>query len=565
MIGILDSSIKQYADSLYEKTRMESATTIGRESKAYLLERSKTQDERQLFSGVDYQAMVKIYASHIERCTAARLDSYQRTYSEIKRLPTEGELTEILDDFKATWELQIKHSTHALSNFLAARNAPAGLDVCAGLRATSAHGHDRVLGEWKIWRDRVKLQRSLTGPTTTPQDNVSVSPTVTLPEEREGRVSVPEVIEHRPEQGIRRFSHLSGHGLIALFFAFVLGALAVSGITSTNIGHVLWFFAWLAGSVFILAEVLQARSLRYRLLFCGVLGAAIIACDLWIVRSKRQQDSPTQTTQQVPTGSQTRPPTKQLNNATQSPTETHGTIDSVDAKGQRHGTADAVTAKVGHKQGVLKLTFQDSPAFTLARIERLSRVLNDYYDYLTFEVGLELPKELPPIGVSPKGAVSLTGGQIGAAPYYSHIIISEDSIDNDDAVRADYSFYIFQELLSANPPNNSVQQFNSQVLWLFTCHFSSSFSGKKICSIDVSPAKWIDAMWEMGRVYGKHYVDRVLGFTLRMWATSSPGQWKDFDQFFMNKLLAGETVMNGDPVRFNEVRELVKRHGIQID
>ncbi len=263
---------------------------------------------------------------------------------------------------------------------------------------------------------------------------------------------------------------------------------------------------------------------------------------------------------------QTKPSAKQPNAETPLPRETHGTTDSVKATVQHPGAEDTTTAQVGHrKAGVLKLTFQDSASLTSARTERISSVLNDYYDYLTSEVGLELPKELPPIGVSPKGAVSLAGGMIGAPPYYSHIIISEDSIDNDDAVRSDYSFYIFQELLNVGPPDSPVRQFNSQALWIFTCHFASSFGGKKICSIDVSPAKWIDALWEMRQIYGKHYADKVLGFTLRMWATSSPGQWKDFDQFFMNKLLPGETVMNGDPARFNEVRELVKRYRIQID
>ncbi len=544
---------------------MESATAVTHESRDHLLERSKTQDKRQPFSGVDYQAMAKIYASHIERCTAARLDSYQRAYSEINRLPTEAELTEVLDDFKATWELQIKHSNQALSNFLAARNAPAGLDVCASLRATSAHGHDRVLREWKIWRGKVQLQRSMAAASTLAQNNVTAPSVVIPPDKDRNEGSVPKVTGDQTEPGFKRFSRLAAHSLTALFVALVLGALAVSGIINTNIGHLMWLLAWIVGLVLIFAEHIPTRSLLHKLILSVVLGALILAADRWVLRSKKQEDSATQTTQQVTTGSQTRPATKELDNATQPPTETHGTTDSVDAKGKRHANPDAVTAKVGHKQGVLKLTFQDSPAFTPARIEKLSRILNDYYDYLTFEVGLELPKELPPIGASPKGAVSLAGGQIGAAPYYSHIIVSEDSIDNDDAVRADYSFYIFQELLSASPPNNSVQQFNSQALWLFTCHFSSSFSGKKICSIDVSPAKWIDAMWEMRQVYGKHYADKVLGFTLRMWATSSPGQWKDFDQFFMNKLLAGETVMNGDPVRFNEVRELVKRHGIQLD
>ncbi len=159
VIGLLDPSIKQYADSLYEKTLFESGVTVRRESTKYLQERSKTPDHRQLFSGIDYQAQVRIYADHIERSTAARLDSYQKAFSEMNRPPAEGELSEILDDFKLTWEIQIRHSNQALGNFLAARNAPAGLDLSSDLRASSAHGHDRVLQEWKIWRGRVLLLR----------------------------------------------------------------------------------------------------------------------------------------------------------------------------------------------------------------------------------------------------------------------------------------------------------------------------------------------------------------------------------------------------------------------
>ena len=162
----MDFAIKQFADSLYEKTLFESGATLGRESTKFLQERSKTQDHTQLFSGMAYQAQIRIYADHIERCTAARLDSYQKAFSEVNRPPTEVELREILDDFKATWELQIKHSNQALRNFLTGRNIPAGIDLPGDLRANSAHGHDRVLQEWKIWRGRILLQKS----TSTSQD-----------------------------------------------------------------------------------------------------------------------------------------------------------------------------------------------------------------------------------------------------------------------------------------------------------------------------------------------------------------------------------------------------------
>ena len=190
VIGLLDPSIKEYADSLYEKTLAESAITVRRESTKYLQERSKTQDHRQLFSGIDYQAQVRIYADHIERSTAARLDSYQKAFSEINRPPTEGELREILDDFKATWELQIKHSNQALSNFLAVRNAPVGLDLPGGLRANSAHGHDRVLQDWKIWRGRVLLQKSSSSSEGSSHNGVFAPGAATEPDARRTELTV---------------------------------------------------------------------------------------------------------------------------------------------------------------------------------------------------------------------------------------------------------------------------------------------------------------------------------------------------------------------------------------
>jgi hypothetical protein len=156
----LDDPIKHYADSLYEKALFESAAELNREITKYRNERSKTQDQIQLFSGPDYQVQVRIHVGHIERVTAARLDSYQKAFGDISAQPTEGELREILNDFKATWELQIRHTTQALSRFLATRSAPPGIDPSAELRAGSAPGHDRVLREWKIWRSRVLLQKN---------------------------------------------------------------------------------------------------------------------------------------------------------------------------------------------------------------------------------------------------------------------------------------------------------------------------------------------------------------------------------------------------------------------
>ena len=232
---------------------------------------------------------------------------------------------------------------------------------------------------------------------------------------------------------------------------------------------------------------------------------------------------------------------------------------------ERPSDGDAkASPHVRHSPAVLKLTFQDSPALTAARTERISRVLNDYYAYLTSDIGLELPKELPPIGVTPKGGLIMAGGVSGAPSYYSHIMLPVDSLEKDDIVRTAYSFYAIGDFLWVNPPTSANQAGYSEAKWLFPCYFASSFSGKVLCIADIPADKWLKTMWDVRQKYGKFYADKVMGFTLRMWHTSPPGEWKTFDQLFMNKLRSGEIVMNGNSERFNEVQAIAVRHGIQL-
>jgi hypothetical protein len=96
VIGRLDPSIKQYADSLYEKTLFESGAIVRRESTKYMQERAKTEHHTQLLSDIDYQAQIRIYAEHIERCTAARLDSFSVEINALLRRGGLGVLFRVL-------------------------------------------------------------------------------------------------------------------------------------------------------------------------------------------------------------------------------------------------------------------------------------------------------------------------------------------------------------------------------------------------------------------------------------------------------------------------------------
>ena len=198
----MDSLIKQYADSLYGRALAQSAATARQGSAEFRRKRASAPNSALHLSGVEIQAHAEIYAAHIDRCVEARLESYQTAFSEVNRLPTEDELREILSDFKATWELQINHSNRALIRFLASRSPGKEIDLSEALRASSAHGHDRVLQEWKIWLGKVQLRNSGLK-TESRQSNTlpaSIATTQAVQEGSEpvvGAVSRPELGESR--------------------------------------------------------------------------------------------------------------------------------------------------------------------------------------------------------------------------------------------------------------------------------------------------------------------------------------------------------------------------------
>lgn len=129
----------------------------------------------------------------------ARLESYQTAFSEANRLPAEDELAEILNDLKATWELQIRHSNRALSNLLARRNFTREIDLSKALRAASAHGHDRVLQNWKIWRAKVLLRNSALKGKSSQSGNLPASLASTQRVE-EGSEAAPEVVSRNKSE-----------------------------------------------------------------------------------------------------------------------------------------------------------------------------------------------------------------------------------------------------------------------------------------------------------------------------------------------------------------------------
>ena len=150
----MDTQIKGTADSMYEQSFVESAVSTRAETTNLVKQKAARRTAKAQLKDSEIHSIIRFQAQHIERCMAARLESYQRAYEEAGRVPTERELAEIREDFESEGELQVKNSCSFIENFLRARRASVEYDPEQRLVDASTDGHDRVLRSWKAWGKR---------------------------------------------------------------------------------------------------------------------------------------------------------------------------------------------------------------------------------------------------------------------------------------------------------------------------------------------------------------------------------------------------------------------------
>ncbi len=174
----MDAQIKNYADSLYEQSHMDSLRILNDAKVEFLRRRAKTIGQLPL-GGAEIGAMIRFHAEHVERCMAARLASYRTAYSESEQAPTDEEFSEILTAFQSLRQPEVSRSAAAVMRFIQSRGGlPMSEDLTGRLMEGSAHGHDRALREWKVWRDKVRLQRVRKPPNARKPESFSIKSVV---------------------------------------------------------------------------------------------------------------------------------------------------------------------------------------------------------------------------------------------------------------------------------------------------------------------------------------------------------------------------------------------------
>jgi hypothetical protein len=150
-------------------------------------------------------------------------------------------------------------------------------------------------------------------------------------------------------------------------------------------------------------------------------------------------------------------------------------------------------------------------------------------------VGFEIPKKVPPIGVS-TGAPHMSGVFPGTV-YDTQIYLNEQELDNPNSAIASYSLYLFTMLIF--PPDGS--KYAAQTGWVFANYYYASYTKNFNISPNSNYAGVERSLHDIWIKRGRDFTDKLLFYTKERWHPPAATD-TDFQQFFAQRVLIGAAV-----------------------
>lgn len=210
----------------------------------------------------------------------------------------------------------------------------------------------------------------------------------------------------------------------------------------------------------------------------------------------------------------------------------------------------------------VQMIFKSSLKFTPYHRWKITREADDFRNYL-IEVGFDVPRQVPPLGVAPNAIMS--GAVEGAGALGADMVIPEESLANPgDPFRVAYSEYLFGNLVPEHPKNLQESERVGRAVRIFADYYRCSYANKLSVFYPYPPdlGKWESALWELRGKYGREFMDKAMFYATKRWLPYGTDQSdKDFDSYFALRIEVGIAVFdnNGNPI--NEVREFWKQKG----
>jgi diguanylate cyclase (GGDEF)-like protein len=171
----MEPQIRQYADALYTKALSDARDEREKEILAFNKEAAQRGISQGL-SGITLGKMIEIDAAFIGRQMKARLTSFQEALEHAGVKPSLDDLQQIWQIVEEVYETGIKTTENSLRERARRTGSPHDFGD-GGVRSVAARHHDKVLGDWNVWRGRVSLgtlrQQSFSASEVTPIEKLS--------------------------------------------------------------------------------------------------------------------------------------------------------------------------------------------------------------------------------------------------------------------------------------------------------------------------------------------------------------------------------------------------------
>jgi hypothetical protein len=222
------------------------------------------------------------------------------------------------------------------------------------------------------------------------------------------------------------------------------------------------------------------------------------------------------------------------------------------------------TRPTNPKARELKLIFKESPIFTAERKEDITNQMELFYDYLV-RVGFDPPREVAPLGV----AETASGGGVFPGPaYWAQLIIAEKSIDNPLMIHNAYARFAFPLMLNAWNPGAPGWQFRMPASWVCIGYYVDSFDNKQPRALNTQSVvdPWLGALWDIRMSFGSSFADRTLFYAVKSFddegGTSSAQEARSFRDYFVGRILFGETVLDNQFKNYEGVTRILEARGL---
>jgi hypothetical protein len=148
--------------------------------------------------------------------------------------------------------------------------------------------------------------------------------------------------------------------------------------------------------------------------------------------------------------------------------------------------------------------------------------------------------------------------------YRSGAKINQGWVLDRRAITEQYADFVIGEMLrrrAVQHPGASDLQDMSAVSAL-SRYFNWSFWDYKA---ENASGYWASQLWEIRRVMGKQFTDRLVGFTLQS-ILDNPEEGADpnFDAYFYRKIQVADSIIDNNAEKIGEITAIIERLGINV-